>query len=303
MSDRDCQNNSKTLANAMSESNPNRPGHTENPSSVEKLIFQEQPPGPAEYFRHQFDDYSLEARITYDQDGNWPSVLSIHGARSDYTKNNNVTFELQERGISILAPALSGHNEISSIHLSQTSLARNIEESKAFYDYLQPDRPRAVIGYSMGATSALEILKEHLGEIDRIVLFYPAIYPRAAYDQPFGELFRNAIRKPSAYFENDLLDSLVDFRGKLLLIKGEYDGLKGQQPGVSAGEVEINGQKYYSPIPKDIMDLLSSPDTFPCSEHQFIEVPKCGHSVATWIGANPQGGRQLLDILGNFLNS
>ena len=166
----------------MSESNPNRPGHTENSSSVEKLIFQEQPPGPAEYFRHQFDGYSLEARITCDQGGNWPSVLSIHGARSDYTKNNNVTFGLQERGISVLAPALSGHNEISPIRLSQTSLARNIEESKTFYGYLQAERPKAVIGYSMGATSALEILKEHLGEIDRIVLFYPAVYPRTAYD-------------------------------------------------------------------------------------------------------------------------
>ena len=303
MSDRDWQNHCKTLENAMPEYNPNRPGHSENPSSVEKLIFPEQPPGPAEYFSHQFDDYSLEARITYDQDGNWPSVLSIHGARSDYSKNNNVTFGLQQRGISILAPALSGHNEISPIRLSQTSLAQNIEESKVFYSYLQPEEPRAVIGYSMGATSVLEILKEHLGEIDRIVLFYPAVYPRTAYDQPFGASFRDIIRKPFAYFENDLLNSLVDFQGKLLLIKGEYDGLEARQPGVSAGEVEINGQTYYSPIPKDIMDLFSSPETFPCSEHQCIEVPQCGHSVALWIGENPQGGRQLLDILSNFLKN
>ena len=303
MSDRDYQNNSKMLEDTMSESNPNRAGHTENPSSAEKLIFQDQPPGPAEYFSHQFDEYSLEARITWDQDKNWPSVLSIHGARSDYTKNNNVTFGLQKRGISVLAPALSGHNEISPIRLSQTSLARNIEESKAFYDYLQPDRPRAVIGYSMGATSALEILKEHLGEIDRIVLFYPAVYPRTSYDQPFGEPFRNAIRKPFAYFENGLITSLADFRGKLLLIKGEYDGLEARQAGVSAGKVEINGQKYYSPIPKDIMDLFSSPNTFPRSEYQRIEVPKCGHSVGTWIGENPPDGRELLNTLSNFLNS
>ena len=222
---------------------------------------------------------------------------------SDYTKNNNVTFGLQERGISVLAPSLSGHNEISPIRLSQTSLARNIEESKTFYDYLESDRPKAVIGYSMGAASALEILKEHLDEIDRIVLFYPAVYPRAAYEQLFGEPFRDAIRRPFAYFENDLLDSLVDFRGKLLLIKGEYDGLKARQPGVSAGEVEVNGQKYYSPIPKDIMDLFSSPDTFPHCQHQFIEIPKCGHSVIAWIGENPQAGQQLLDILSHFLNS
>lgn len=275
---------------------------TDQPLEVEKLLSQEKPPSRSQYFSHQFDNYSLEAQITYNEANDWPAVLSLHGARSDYTTNRRVIFSLQKAGISVLAFNFSGHNQMSPLSLAQTSLGQNIEESRAFYNYLAPRKAKTLIGYSMGAAATLELLRSNLDEIEKVILFYPALYAKKAYDQPFGEPFKQVISQPYSYFDNDLIDSLAEFRGKILIIKGEYDGVQSEEPGQSMGKYERDGKMYYSPIPKDVFDLLMADDKLTKSSRRLIEVPKCDHSIIRWLEANPQSGKQLLQSMGDFLS-
>lgn len=268
-----------------------------------ELYFANTPPGPSAYFELPFHGYALEARILYDEAHDDPWVVSIHGARGDFTKTNAVSFGLQQRGYSQLAMNLSGHSPSGVLPAEQTTLATNIQEAAAFYDYLNHARKKVVIAYSMGGTSALKLLGDHADDIDTLVLFYPGIYSKDAYDKHFGAPFHAAITEPFSYRNNDTIELLRAFSGKLLLIKGEYDGLDpldfGKPAGGSAGEVEIDGQTYYSPIPKEVIELVY--DAVPADRRQLIEVPHCGHSVALWMRDHPAEAEQLLDHIDTFI--
>ena len=114
------------------------------------------------YFEHNFGEYALEGRILYNEQGEMPWVLSVHGARSDYTKSDVVTLGLRERGYSILGFNMSGHSVASKIPVESTTLGHNIREADAFYSYLHPQREKKLIAYSIGATPALKILEKNL---------------------------------------------------------------------------------------------------------------------------------------------
>lgn len=90
-----------------------------------------------------------------------------------------------------------------------------------------------------------------------------------------------------------------------MLVKGQYDGLDpvayGKPAGGSAGQVEIDGQEYYSPIPKEVIDMVL--DAVPIERRQYVEIPDCGHSVVLWMRENPQGASELLRQIDVFLKS
>ncbi len=257
------------------------------------------------YFEHNFGEYSLEGRILYNSRNKEPWVLSIHGARSDYTKSDTVTVGLRDRGYSILGFNMSGHNPASKISLEQTTLGNNVKETEVFYSHLDPQRKKKIIAYSLGATPALKTLGIHLDEVDRIVLFCPALYSARAYDKPFGEEFRRTISEPFSYRENDVIADIEAFQGKLLLIKGEYDALDpvayGKPQGTSAGKVEIDNKGYYSPIPKEVMEMIYhavSPE-----RREMIIIPGSDHGVVPWIIDHPVEGALILDKIAAFLRS
>lgn len=216
----------------------------------------------ASYFDHQFSDYKLEARIVRNQLAEMPWVLSVHGSRADYTKTNAISLGLRKRGFSIIDANMSGHTKTLDRHISETSLGSNIKEAEAFYGYLNPNRPKVVIGYSIGCTPILKLLDRHSEEISTVVLFYPGIYSPSSYDKPYGELFRQVISRPYSYRETDVIELLARFAGKVVLVRGEYDGLDplqyGQPGGTSAGLVEIDGTEYYSPIPPEVFAMVRS---------------------------------------------
>jgi hypothetical protein len=266
------------------------------------------------YFEHtfehaegDFDSYQLEARIAYNDKREQPWVLSIHGARADFTKSDAVTIGLQQKGYSILGMNLSGHSPAGVLASEQTTLSNNIGEVAAFYQYLSPHRQKVVIGYSMGGTSALKLLEEHADEIDKLILFYPGIYSRESYNKHFGTDFRTVIAEPYSYRQNDVIALLEKFKGKLLLIKGQYDGLDptkyGKPAGTSVGEVEIDGITRYSPIPKDVIDMIYG--ALPSTQKSLIEVPDCDHSIVLWM-RQPQNhtlAARLLDKIDAFIKS
>lgn len=257
------------------------------------------------YFEHNFGEYSLDGRILYNSRHEKPWLISVHGARSDYAKSDAVTVGLRKRGYSILGFNMSGHNPASKIYLGQTTLGNNVKETEVFYSYLDPQRKKKIIAHSLGATPALKILGMHLDEVDRIVLFGPALYSAKAYDKPFGDEFRRTISKPFSYRENDVIVNLEAFQGKLLLIKGEYDALDpavhGKQEGISAGKVEIGNKKYYSPIPKEVIEMIYS--AVPPERREIIIVPGSDHGVIPWIINHPVEGGLILDKIARFLDS
>jgi pimeloyl-ACP methyl ester carboxylesterase len=269
------------------------------------LNFTDKAPGRAAYFELSFGDYSLEARVLYNQQGQEPWVLSVHGARSDYTKANAVSFGLQARGYSLLGMSMSGHSKAGVLAPEQTSLGQNVREVAAFFDDLDRTRKKVVIGYSLGGTPALKLLERHAADIDKLVLFYPALYSREAYDQPFGQAFRQAISQPYSYRQNDTIGLLRAFPGKLLLVKGQYDGLDpeayGQPAGTAAGDIQVGNKEYYSPIPKEVIDMVYG--AVAPERRQFIEIPDCGHSVVLWLRDHPAAAEQLLDQIDAFLKS
>lgn len=269
------------------------------------LWFQEGPPGRAEYFQHSFGDYALEARILYNEVGEDPWILSIHGARADFTKSDAVAYGLQERGYSLLGINMSGHSRAGVLEPEQTTLGDNVREVETFFSYLDNGHKKTVIAYSLGGTPALKLLEAHADEIDRLVLFYPGVYSKDAYDKHFGAEFRDTITKPYSYRNNDTIELLRSFKGKLLLVKGQYDGLDpekyGKPAGGSAGEVEVDGVTYYSPIPKEVIDLVYS--AVPEDRREIIEVPNCGHSVVLYMRDHPTEAAELLDHIDAFLRT
>ena len=270
-----------------------------------KLIFNEQPPGKVEYVEMPFDGYELEGRILYNESRHDPWVLSIHGARADYTKSNAVSFGLQERGYSLLGLNMSGHGQAGALEPAQTTLANNITEAEAFFGELDSNRPKIVFGFSLGGTPALKLLDQHSDDIDKLVLFYPGIYAKDSYDRHFGDEFRSVISQPFSYRNNDVIEPLRSFKGDLLLVVGEYDGLDPEAydkpAGTSAGEIDVDGKKYYSPIPKEVIDMVY--DAIPEERRQRITIPDCDHSVILWMRDHPEQASTLLDQIDTFLKT
>lgn len=269
------------------------------------LWFTEDPPGKAAYFEHSFGDYALEGRILYGKSEEDPWILSIHGARADFTKSDAIAFGLQERGYSMLGLNMSGHSKAGVLEPEQTTLGHNVHEVETFFDYLDNGRKKTIIAYSLGGTPALKLLEKHADEIDKLVLFYPGIYSKDAYNKHFGAEFRDTITQPYSYRDNDTIELLRSFEGKLLLVKGQYDGLDpeayGKPAGSSAGEVELDGTAYYSPIPKEVIDMVYN--AVPEDKRQLIEIPKCGHSVVLYMRDHPTEAEELLDHIDTFLRS
>ncbi|WP_433726503.1 alpha/beta hydrolase [Nocardia sp. CA-129566] len=267
------------------------------------LLISYDPAVEASYFEHDFGLFVLEGRIVQGEPNAHPWILSVHGARADYTKADFVTLGLRDRGYSTLGISLSGHSAASGVPLRETTLGSNIAEAEAFYSYLDTTRKRKIIAYSLGGTPAVKVLGAHSDEVDRIVLFGPGMYDTRAYLAPFGRPFGSVIRRPFSYLDNDLLPILRKYRGRLLLIMGEYDGLEptefGLPAGGAVGEMTIDGVKRYSPIPREVIDLIYT--AVSPARRGMIVVPGADHAVVPWLRGHPEQGAALLDEIADFL--
>ena len=154
-----------------------------------------------------------------------------------------------------------------------------------------------------GGTPALKLLKNHGDEVSKLILFYPGIYTTDAYTKRFGAEFRATVTKSFSYRNNDTITLLHSFKGDVLLVKGQYDGLDpetyGKPAGGSAGEVEIDSHIYYSPIPKEVMDMVYN--AVPKERRQLIEIPFCDHSVILWMRNHPADAERFLEQIDMFL--
>ncbi|WP_201018001.1 alpha/beta fold hydrolase [Pseudomonas cichorii] len=289
----------------------NLPALTRDSRLRSRLQFDETPAGPACYFSQAFEGYELEGRILSNPatPDAMPQVLAIHGARSDYSKLNGILYPLQASGVASLSFNLSGHNTTTDIPLADTSLANNLQEALRFADCLGTGF-NTVIGHSMGGALALKVAEAHRTSVKKIVLFCPALYADAAYQQPFGEPFKRAISVPCNFLDSSSLEFLRDFEGELMLVIGEFDGLEstafGKVSGTSVGTVTIDQgtpqeRIINSAIPYEVIEAIEK-NLLP---HQFKKhvLPECDHAVSAWFRNNPEYAQQLSLEISDFINS
>lgn len=247
--------------------------------------------------------------LVNEEELSWPHLLAIHGARSDYTKLNPLLFPLQRRGIASLSFNLSGHNEASNVSLEDTSLRKNLQEALRFAQVLGPSL-HTILGHSMGGALALKVAEVHRSSVKKIILSCPALYSESAYRRPFGSSFRQEISIPFGFIDSASLKFLHEFEGELMLIMGQYDGLKaiefGGIAGRAAGRVKVVNERLEvlavnSAIPFEVIDVIENS----VAPHRFRKVilPGCDHAVSGWLRANPMQGDSVASQITNFLNS
>lgn len=267
-------------------------------------LFDEAPPGRQKFLCKSFPDYSLEGRILFSAGSESPGVLAIHGANSDYTKLNPLLYPLQQKGVATLSFNLSGHSVASGVALHGTSLGNNLKEALKFFHVTQPGT-RAVIGHSLGGALALKLAEAHCDIVDRIVLFCPAIYPDSAYSKAFGPQFKAALSQPHGFLDSSSYRFLREFRGTVMLVMGEYDGLRatdfGGRDGTSAGEVVLNGMRVHSPIPAEVIEAIAR--NVPTDRLITRILPGCDHRVAGWLRMHPEQAGHLAGKVADFLNA
>ncbi len=193
-----------------------------------------------------------------------PQILILHGA-GKATKERAQPLAAaiaQQTGQSIFAFDFSGHGE-SSGELKQSSLAKRVAEANAARQFIAPDKPVTVMGFSMGGHIALELLAHH--DIQNLVLFYPGIYPRAAYVLPFDERFSHEIRKENSWQNASVLDNLKAFKGNLLIVWGDQDAI----------------------IPRGVVDAIYNSASNAQTRELFV-ISGGTHSLLPTIYADPQ---------------
>ncbi|TMU79711.1 alpha/beta hydrolase [Pseudomonas fluorescens] len=270
-----------------------------------RLQFDEAPTGPEFFFAQTFAGYQLEGRVLAGSaaETSTPKVLAIHGARSDYSRLNAILYPLQALGIASLSFNLSGHGPSADVALKETSLRHNLQEALQFAGHLGGELS-TVIGHSLGGALALKVAQAHRASVRRIVLFCPALYAEAAWQQPFGPTFKSAISVPYGFLDSPSLEFLRTFDGEVLLVIGEYDGLQattfGGIAGTSVGTQQMSERVINSAIPYEVIEAIEKN----LAPHQLrkIVLPGCDHAVSTWLRENPPRAVELASEIARFIN-
>ncbi len=248
--------------------------------------------------------YDLEGRILTADPSKKPDILMIHGARSDFTKGDALIIPLHDKGLRILNATTSGHGIAGLQSDIPFSLDDNLAEAYAFSKLLQ-EANNTIIGFSMGGTTAVRLIQQNPQRYNKLVLFYPAVFTDTVYSVPFGtEEFREGASGKGAFLTSSFFDVIKTFHGKIMLIKGEYDGLDPVEYGLpesknSVGTTTTNGRSVYSPIPPEVFSKIRElrPDT------EFLEVPGADHLFAKWLSTHPRDVQIIVDALHSFIVS
>lgn len=245
--------------------------------------------------------YQVEGRILT-PDLNLPvSTMMIHGARADYTKADAIVLPLYAHNIPILNATTSGHGVVGHQSELNFSFDENLAEAEAFSALLSGSN-LTLIGQSMGGTTAVRLVQNNPDKFSHLVLFYPTVFPDEVYKIPFGtDEFRAIASEKGAFLQSSFFDVIKDFSGKIMLIKGEFDGLNpfdfGKPEENSAFSVVLNGMEVYSPIPPEVFSRILElrPDT------TFLEVKGADHRFAKWSVAHPKEAKYISSEIANFI--
>lgn len=253
-------------------------------------------------FAHAFEGYALPGRWLHGRAQADCRMLAIHGARSDHTRLDPLLLRLQARGLSSLSFALSGHAAGSPVPNDRTSLTINLAESLAFAQLLG-NRLEIVLGHSLGGALAMKVAQAHADSVHTLILSAPALYPEAVWSVPtYGPSFTRALSTPYGFLDSLSLPFLRRFKGRIVLIIGEYDGLRaelhGGVAGRSAGEVKAGAVQVYSPIPAEVFDAIRQAAG---AKLRLVVLRACDHKIYAHLSKYPQAADALADWLSSEL--
>ncbi|MDR1967500.1 MAG: alpha/beta hydrolase [Burkholderiaceae bacterium] len=160
-------------------------------------------------------------------------------------------------------------------------MAQNLFEARQFAQSFGATLG-AVFGHSLGGALAMKVAESFQDSVQTLILSCPALYPEAGYAaESYGSKFTDAISKPFGFLDSPSLQFLRRFKGDVILIVGEYDGLRaehhGGMPGRSAGVVELDKHRsVYSPIPAEVFEAIQSAAA---SRLTKIQLDECDHKV------------------------
>lgn len=199
-------------------------------------------------------------------------ILCLHGAgNSDRSRYSALRSALQERGFGSVAFDCIGHGETGGL-LAQSSLISRTNQAATVLQARDMKRPLTVIGASMGAYSAINIMQTR--RVDSLILVVPAVYTPDAYQMPFGPEFSSIIRQDRSWVATDAWKCMEKFAGSLLVIAAECDDV----------------------IPFEIPQQLIRSASASCWK-KLIVAKGAGHSLLSSLLNQPTADNILEDIL------
>lgn len=158
-----------------------------------------------------------------------PSLIFIHGWKSNQTGNIKRAVEIVKLGFVCLTLDLRGHGE-SNGNVEEFSRGDHLEDIETAYKYLRdlkevnPNKI-GIIGSSYGAYLAAVAI--NFLEFEWLVLRVPALYFNDKFNIPTGKLIkedRNAFTTSGLTPKNSLaLKGVANFSGDILIIESEKD--------------------------------------------------------------------------------
>lgn len=158
-----------------------------------------------------------------------PTLLFIHGWRSNKSGNVKRSEEISKQGFVCLSIDLRGHGD-SEGKLEDFSRQDHIEDIKKAYEFLIKDKDVdkekiTIIGASYGGYLAA-VVTNYL-KFNRLVLRVPALYFDDEFSTPTDKLIKDdakAFKTWNLTPKNSLaLKGLKNFKGKILIIEAEND--------------------------------------------------------------------------------
>lgn len=197
-----------------------------------------------------------------------PRFIFLHGAGTgNKEKVHSIAAPILNNGTNILTLDFSGHGE-STGELKKGSLKKRVKEAESVIHELASQEPLTICGVSMGGFIAIKILD--LFKVDTLILFCPALYDSAAYDIRFDEGFTEIIRQTESWHRADVLNTLNNFTGQLLIVMGEKDDI----------------------IPPGVIALINA-NTPNARKKELYIIPDCPHRITTWILNYPEDTQRL----------
>jgi len=222
-------------------------------------------------------DETLVGNIIREDEVDVPSVLFLHGGgESTKERTEYLAVKLANKGFPSLSFDFSGHGE-SSGTLANSSLKKRIKEAEAAMQFLAKDKPITVIGSSMGAYIALELLKDF--DIQNVTLFCPAIYDRKAVDMKFGGGFTETIRKKDSWKNSDIFIPLERYKGSLLVIIGTNDEV----------------------IPEGVIEILDK-NSQNVKRKEIVKIPNCPHKIHSFLYFYEKLANKVTDKIIEFIS-
>jgi len=199
--------------------------------------------------------------------GERPRLLSLHGGgQTDHRRMDYLLEPLAAAGWASAAFDHIGHGTTGGSLLG-SSLQDRLAQARSVIGALGLQRPGALLATSMGGHIACRLLDELQPRL--LVLFSPAAYVAEAESLPFGPAFQQALRSSTGFAASPAFAALRRFRGRLLLVWGEHDGV----------------------IPPAVQALYAR--SAATAQVEVLHLPGADHRLHLWLQQHPQPAAQL----------